>query len=44
MLLVLINQSLCGYLIDAKNTFFSNFSTELKKKKKMYIGQITLHD
>ena len=43
MLLVLINQSLCGYLIDAKNTFFSNFSTELKKKK-MYIGQITLHD
>ena len=34
--LVLINQSFCGCLIDAKqipNTLFINFSTELKKQK-----------
>ena len=34
-LLVLINQSVCGYLIDAKqmsNALFTNFSTELKKQ------------
>ena len=34
-LLVLINQSFCGYSTDAKqmlNTLFRNFSTELKKK------------
>ena len=35
MLLVLINQFFCDYLIDAKqmsSTLFTNFSTELKKQ------------
>ena len=39
-LLVLLNQSFCDYLIDAKqmsNTLFTNFSTELKKANKYRI-------
>ena len=39
-LLILINQSFCDYLIDAKqmsNTLFTNFSTEMKKANRYMI-------
>ena len=39
-LLILINQSFCDYLIDAKqmsNTLFTNFSTEMKKVNRYMI-------
>ena len=38
---VLINQSFCDYLIDAKlmsNTLFTNFSTELKKQNRSILA------